>query len=169
MFGYEQGHFGHHANEVHFLPQSCRRLLLPLLMRSRGNQTTETLHNHTSFLQIGYFFWVNKGDILQLGVKDRNKKMKSLLYVKLKSYKFTNNDLLVSGQKWNNIFRGGGKANYKSCLGDCRSLESFRKCLFPALLFENGVSEGQWAVCTSVTPIVIAGRCIIWFLVRIST
>lgn len=149
MFGYEQGHFGHHANEVHFLPQSCRRLLLPLLMRSRGNQTTETLHNHTSFLQIGYFFWVNKGDILQLGVKDRNKKMKSWLYVKLKSYKFTNNDLLVSGQKWNNIFRGGKKPIIKVVwvivdhLKVLESAFSQHYCLRTVLVRANGLCALQ--------------------------
>lgn len=55
-------------------PQSCGRLLLPLLLHSRGNQTTETLHNHTSFLPTGCFSRVNKDDILQLSVKDQNKK-----------------------------------------------------------------------------------------------
>lgn len=74
MFGYEQGHFGYHVNEGHFLPQSCGRFLLPLLLHSRGNQTTEALHNHTSFLQPGCFTQVNKHDILQLSVKDQNKK-----------------------------------------------------------------------------------------------
>lgn len=59
------------------------------------------------------------------------------------------------------------KANYERSLGDCRSLESFRKGLFPTLFFENDASESQWAVCTSVTPMVIAGRCIMWFLIKI--
>lgn len=59
------------------------------------------------------------------------------------------------------------KDDYESSLGDYRSLESFRKGLFPALLFENEASESQWAVCTSVIPTVIAGRCIMRFLIKI--
>lgn len=65
--------------------------------------------------------------------------------------------------KW----EGKKKDDYESSLGDYGSLEHFRKGLFPALLFENETSESQWAVCTSVIPTIIAGRCIMWFLIKI--
>lgn len=61
----------------------------------------------------------------------------------------------------------GKKDDYESSLGDYRSRGSFRKGLFPALLFENEASERPWAVYTSVRPTVIAGRCIMWFLIKI--